>query len=84
MINPTPIRSVLPSGIVVGNSSWMLKDTPYVTYDQKGRDDMEEDQLKKTSAPLIIIAAILRHVKLEHRNEVIDHEQQVEGGYGAA
>jgi len=84
MINPTPIRSILPSGIVVGNRSWMLQDTPYVTYHQKDGDDVEKDQLNKTSAPLIIIAVHLRHGVLEHRNDVIDHEENIEERYSGA
>lgn len=84
MINPTPVRSILPSRIVVGNSSWMLQDTSYVTYYQKDGDDVEEDRLDEPSAPLIIIAVRLRHVILKHRNDVVDHEEDIEERYGGA
>jgi len=45
---------------------------------------VEEDRLDEPSAPLIIIAVRLRHVILQHRNDVVDHEEDIEERYGGA
>jgi hypothetical protein len=62
----------------------MLQDAPDVADDKKNRDDVKEDQLSNSTAPLIVISAILRHRQLEHWNGVVDHEKQVETRYCGA
>jgi hypothetical protein len=73
-----------PEGIVVGDLTRVLEDTPHIADDKQGRHNVEEDHLKPGSTPPLLIAVLMWHIMLEHWDEVINKVIHIETDDSAA